>query len=334
MSDDRRPLISIIVPVFNEERNISLAHEAIRETFEALKDDYRLEILFSDNNSTDGTEDEIVKLAYTDPDVKYVRLARNYGFQRSVMTAYRLVSGDAAIQIDCDLQDPTTVIPEFLKLWSLGHDVVVGIRRKREEARLLQLCRKLFYRLVRSITDENILEDAGDFRLVDRTVLDRLAKINDTRPYTRGLISLLAVNQTGVPYDRAARQFESSKFPLRRLIGLATDGIVSHSLVPLRLAAITGVAVFFAAFGLAAYYIISYLFFGASWPPGFATLSVLLLVSVGFNGIFSGIVGEYVGRIYDQVRERPQPLVERSINLNSAEAVAKKRSPAKAVKKL
>jgi len=315
MKQDKRPLISIVIPVYNEERNIPLAYNAVKGLFKTLEDKYRLEVLFSDNHSTDGTESELEKLAYADPDVKVIRLARNYGFQRSIMTAYRCVTGDAAIQLDCDLQDPIEVIPSLIALWEDGHDVVVGIRRKRKESRLLQLARRVFYKLVTSITDDNIVENAGDFRLVDRTVLDRLAKINDSRPYTRGLVSALAVNQAGVEYDRDARQFEQSKFPLRRLFGFATDGIVNHSLVPLRLATFTGAIVFFAAMVMALYYVVTYFLFGATWPPGFATLVVFLLMSIALNAIFIGIVGEYVGRIFDEVRTRPLSLIERSINL-------------------
>jgi len=326
MEQDSRPLISIVIPVYNEERNIKLAYDAVKALFKTLEDKYRLELLFSDNHSTDGTEMELEKLAYADPEVKVIRLARNYGFQRSIMTAYRCVSGDAAIQLDCDLQDPIEVIPSLLALWEEGHDVVVGIRRKRKESRLLQLTRRVFYKLVSSISDDNIVENAGDFRLVDRTVLDRLARINDSRPYTRGLVSALAVNQTGVEYDRDARQFEESKFPVRRLFGFATDGIVNHSLVPLRLASFTGAIVFLAAVVMALYYMVSYFVAGATWPPGFATLVVFLLMSIALNAIFIGIVGEYVGRIYDEVRVRPLSLIERSINMPDGAAEPEKRT--------
>ena len=316
MSKDARPLISIVIPVYNEERNIRRAYDAVKLLFKKIEHDYRLELLFSDNHSSDRTEAELEKIAQADPVVKVLRLARNYGFQRSVITAYRHVSGNAAIQLDCDLQDPVDIIPEFLRLWKEGHDVVVGIRRQRKEARLLQSGRKSFYKLVKSISDDNIIENAGDFRLVDRKVLDRLAQINDARPYTRGLVSSLAVKQTGVEYDREERKFDESKFPLKRLLGFATDGIVSHSLVPLRLASFTGIFVFFAAILMALYYVVTYLVFGATWPPGFATLVVFLLMSVALNAIFVGIVGEYVGRIYDEVRVRPVSLIERSINFS------------------
>jgi len=312
-----RPLISVLIPVFNEEKNIRPAFDAVTAQFEKMQEEYRLEIIFSDNHSTDGTERELEKLSAENSNVKVIRLARNFGFQRSVLTAYRYASGAAAIQIDCDLQDPPEIFPAFLEKWKAGHDVVVGIRRKREESWLLRTGRRLFYRLVTAISDDNIVDNAGDFRLVDRSAINRLAKIHDARPYTRGLVSSLAARQTGVEYDRQARKFESSKFPLRRLLGFATDGIVSHSLFPLRLASVVGFAIFLFSLVVALYYILAYLIADQAWPAGFATVVILLLMSLGLNAMFIGIVGEYVGRIYDQVRERPLSIVEHTINFES-----------------
>ncbi len=317
---DPRPLISVIVPVFNEEANVGPAHAAIREVFAPLHDRYRLEILFSDNHSTDATFERLAAIATRDPEVKVIRLARNYGFQRSVLTAYRTVQGDAAVQIDCDLEDPPELILEFVKKWESGHDVVVGIRRQRPEGWLMQMLRRGFYRLVRRISDDNFLDDAGDFRLVDRSVIRRLHGIRDARPYTRGLISSLAARQTGIPYDRVrTRQHGVSKFPARRLFGMATDGIVNHSLVPLRIAGLVGVGMFFLAVALGIYYLLVYLFGGQTWPRGFFTLTLLLLASLGINAMLLGILGEYVGRIYEEVRVRPLSLIERTINLDLPE---------------
>lgn len=311
---DTRPLVSIIVPVFNEEENVERCHAAIRRVFDPLAAQYRIEIFFSDNHSTDRTFELLAGLAARDPDVRVIRLARNFGFQKSVLTALRMVQGDAAVQIDCDLQDPPELIPEFLKLWHEGHDVVVGIRRKREEAQALQMARKAFYRLLRRISDDVMIDDAGDFRLVDRSVLDRLRPVQDARPYTRGLISALAARQTGIPYDRSARAYGHSKFPVRRLFGFAVDGLVNHSMVPLRLASLIGLAAFFGAALLGLWYIGSYLLFGASWPEGFATLTVLLLASIGLNAMLVGILGEYVGRIYEEVRVRPLTIIDARLN--------------------
>lgn len=311
-----RPLVSVIVPVYNEEDNVERAYSAVKNLFAQIADEYRLELFFSDNHSTDRTFEILASIAAHDRDVRVIRLARNFGFQRSVLTAYRMVRGDAAVQIDCDLQDPPELILEFLKLWRQGHDVVVGIRRKRQEARSLQLARKAFYRLVRRISDDQMIDDAGDFRLVDRSVIERLKRIRDARPYTRGLISALSARQTGVVYDRAPREFGISKFPVRRLFGLAMDGIVNHSMVPLRLATLIGVGTFVIGALLMLYYLAVFVVSGGSWPAGFATQTILLLISISMNAILIGILGEYVGRIYDEVRVRPLVIIESTVNVD------------------
>lgn len=312
---DDRPLISVIVPVYNEEDNVERCYQAVRDVFARVADEYRLELFFSDNHSTDRTFEILADLAARDPDVRVIRLARNFGFQRSVLTAFRNVSGAAAVQIDCDLQDPPDLILDFLKLWRQGHDVVVGIRRKRQEPQALQLARKGFYRLLRRISDDQMIDDAGDFRLVDRSVIERLKQVRDARPYTRGLVSALSARQTGIPYDRSAREFGQSKFPVRRLFGFAMDGIVNHSLVPLRLATWVGMLAFLGAFLMILWYVGRWLIGGADWPAGFATLAVLLLGSIGLNAMLIGILGEYVGRIYEEVRVRPLTIVETSLNM-------------------
>jgi dolichol-phosphate mannosyltransferase len=316
-------LITIVVPVYNEEGNVRAAYDAVVKVFAALEPRYHFEIIFTDNHSSDRTFDRIAEIGDLDSRVRAVRFARNFGFQRSVMTGYRLARGDAAIQIDCDLQDPPDIFPRFLALWEQGHDVVVGVRRFRNENPLLQLGRKVYYRLLKAASSDNLMLDSGDFRLVDRSILDQLRRIDDASPYTRGLTSLLASNQIGVPYDRAQREQGQSKFPLLKLVGLAIDGFVSHSTVPLRVASFTGILIALVT-GLASFfYVIGRLFFGMSWPEGFATTTVLILFGISLNAIFLGIIGEYVGRIFEQIRLRPTTVIERYLNMSSeAEATA------------
>lgn len=276
-------LVSVVLPVFNEERNIGPAYDAVIAVFETLKPRYEVELVFTDNHSTDATFERLAQLASQDRRVKVVRFNRNYGFQRSLMTGYRYARGEAAVQLDCDLQDPPELIPTFLGLWERGHDVVVGLRRRREEAQLLTWTRRAFYKLLDRISEDHLTPDGGDFRLVDRSIVEQLRKINHASPYVRGLISSLAVNEVGVVYDRRSRRFDKSKFPARRLIGFALDGIIAHSLVPLRLASYVGVFVSLATLALGLFYLISALFFGAGWPPGFATITVLILFGISLN---------------------------------------------------
>lgn len=318
MPTSSAPLISIVIPVFNEEQNVVPVYEAVLRVFDAMEKKYRLEFIYTDNHSTDGTFASLRELASRDPRVKAIRFNRNYGFQRSLLTAYRIASGDAAIQIDCDLQDPPELFPKFLELWERGHDVVVGLRRKRQESRLLTWGREIFYRLLNRISEDPLTPDAGDFRLVDRRILDQLHELNHHNPYVRGLISSLATREAGVPYSRRSRQFEQSKFPVRKLVGFALNGIIAHSVLPLRLAAYIGVAISVLTCLLSGFYIVSAIFFGADWPKGFATTTILILFGISLNGIFMGILGEYIGQIYKQVHQRPLTVIEEAIDLQDS----------------
>jgi polyisoprenyl-phosphate glycosyltransferase len=311
----RRQLISVVIPVFNEENNVRRAYAEVCQVFDEIGR-YDVEILFTDNHSVDRTPQILAELAGSDRRVKVVRFARNFGFQNSILTGYRLAAGDAAFQLDCDLQDPPRTFPAFLDLWEKGHDVVVGVRRKRQESPLIQLGRKVYYRLIQRFSDDNLIPDGGDFRLVDRSVLDELRRIHEAYPYTRGLISSLAKRQIGVPVDRDKRQFDQSKFPLKRMLGLAMDGFFAHSLMPLRLASYFGFIMAIGLFLMAIGYAIARLLVGSDWPSGFASLAVLIAFGASINAIFIGVIGEYVGRIYGQVRLRPNAVIESTINLD------------------
>jgi glycosyltransferase involved in cell wall biosynthesis len=315
-------LISIIIPVYNEEANVRTAYDAVIKVFASLDHRYNFEIIFTDNHSSDQTFNRIAEIADHDPRVSAVRFARNFGFQRSVMTGYRLARGDAAIQMDCDLQDPPDIFPQFLALWEQGHDVVVGIRRFRDESVLLRWGRKIYYRLLKAASSDNLMLDSGDFRLVDRTILDQFRRIDDAAPYTRGLTSLLASNQVGIPYDRAVREQGQSKFPLVKLAGFAVDGFISHSTVPLRIASFAGMLIALATGIASLFYLVGRLFFGMNWPEGFATTTVLILLGISLNAIFLGIIGEYVGRIFEQIRVRPTTVIERCLNMSSDAAAS------------
>jgi dolichol-phosphate mannosyltransferase len=316
----KRSLVSIIIPIFNEEANVKTAYEAVRTVFSPLESQYAFEIIFTDNHSTDSSFALVQALAREDDRVRGVRFARNFGFHRSVLTGYRMAAGDIAVQIDCDLQDPPEVIPEFLKQWQEGYDLVVGVRRERNDGQTFHWARKLFYRLLAKMSDDTIVLDSGDFRLLDRAILDQLQSINDAAPFVRGLTSLLAAKQCTVSYDRKPRLHGESKFPLRSLIGLAVDGMLAHSIVPLRVATYTGLAVALVTFLSTLAYIVGRLLFHVPMPAGFATTTALLLLGITLNALFLGIIGEYVGRIYNQVRARPITVIEQSINIDLSPA--------------
>jgi glycosyltransferase involved in cell wall biosynthesis len=325
---ESRKLITILVPVFNEEQNIEPLYEALQPVLGQLSDRYDFEILFTDNHSTDATFPAIERLAARDPRVRALRFSKNFGFQRSILTGYMQARGDAAVQIDCDLQDPPELILEFVKKWEEGHRVVYGIRSSRKEGWAMNATRRVFYRLIDSLSEDDLPLDAGDFRLVDRRVLDELKTVDDYQPYLRGTVAALGFSQVGIPYDRSERVRGESKFSFGELVGLALDGILNHSVVPLRIATYLGLAVSVVTLVAVVGYAAGRLFFGANWPPGFATVIVLILASLSLNALFLGIIGEYLGRIYKQVKRRPLTIIEREIDSAAGPQESRTRSAA------
>ncbi|MGQ0456442.1 MAG: glycosyltransferase family 2 protein [Hyphomicrobium sp.] len=311
VADPSRILISICVPVFNEEANVGPFIERIRPVFDAHADRYDFEILFTDNHSDDATFDTLVKLSNADHRIRVIRFSRNFGFQKSILTNYLNCRGAAAVQIDVDLQDPPELMSEFLELWERGYRVIYGVRRARpDESQLLFGLRKCFYRVIDFLSEDRMPHDAGDFRLIDRCVIEQLRLVSDQQPYLRGLIAAMGFRQTGVVYDRSKRERGSSKFNFARLFGLALDGILHHSIVPLRLATFAGLFISVIAGCAALYYAMARLFLSNDWPPGFASTTILILSATGMNALLLGVMGEYVGRIYRNVKQGPITITE------------------------
>lgn len=309
-----RKLISICVPVYNEADNVRPLYERVKAVMDTLADRYDWELLFTDNHSQDATFEQLAELALADRRVRVIRFSRNFGFQRSILANYVNTRGDAAIQLDCDLQDPPELITEFLKRWEDGYRVVYGVRGSRpNENPLLFHCRRIFYRLIDALSEDHLPHDAGDFRLIDRRVIEHLREVHDQQPYLRGLIAALGFRQIGIPYNRVARERGRSKFNFWRLTGLALDGILHHSIVPLRLATGIGFAMCGLAFLGSIYFALARIL-GADWPQGWASVTLLLLFSTGINALLLGIIGEYVGRIFKNVKTMPLVVVESVID--------------------
>lgn len=304
--------ISIVVPVYNEEENVDSAYDAVRGVMEPLSDRYDYELVFTDNHSADGTFDKIKAVARKDPRVRVFRFSRNFGYQRSILTGYLKARGDAVIQLDCDLQDPPDLIPAFLRLWEEGFDVVYGVRRSRRENPLMTAVRKIFYRAIDFLSEDDLPHDAGDFRLVDRKIVSVLSQLDDAQPYLRGTIASMGFKQVGLEYDRAQRSKGESKFSLGAMVGLSLDGILNHSIVPLRLASYTGIVAFFLGGAGALLYAIGKTVFFKNWPPGFATIVILLFFILGINSILLGVIGEYLGRIFRQLKTPILTVIEAS----------------------
>lgn len=312
-----RPVkVSVLVPVFNEEDNVLRAHGRIARVFEDLPG-HELELIFADNHSTDRTFAILSALARKDRRVRVLRWSRNMGYQRSLLMAYQAATGDCAVQIDGDLQDPPELIPQMLAAWREGHAVVYGIRRSLPDGPVVAALRRMFYATIDRLSEDGLPRNVGEFRLVDRRILLQLRRVEDSTPYLRGLISSMGFSQTGIEYDREARVAGSSKFPLRAMVTLAVDGIVNHSLVPLRIATMTSFVVGFVTFLVAVGYLFGKLFLGQDWPAGFATTTVLLLMSITLNAMFLGILGEYIGRIFQQTKRLNRPIVEADLGGDS-----------------
>ena len=309
-----RKLLSIIIPVYNEEENVKKTYDSVTSVMEDIKNKYDYELLFTDNHSTDNTFEILRHLSQSDNHIRVLRFSKNFGYQRSILTGYMHSKGDIAIQLDCDLQDPPDLIPTFIKQWELGYKVVYGIRKSRKESWWINIARKSFYRIINFLSEDYLHNDVGDFQLIDRKIIDLLKEEKDNQPYIRGTIASIGFKQIGIPYDRNARTKGKSKFSMGNMFSLAIDGILNHSIIPLRIATFVGLFISIITFILALIYFVGKLIYGPSWSAGFATTTILILLSISLNTLFLGIIGEYLGRMYKHVKKRPLIIIEKMIN--------------------
>ncbi|MDB2417288.1 glycosyltransferase family 2 protein [Paracoccaceae bacterium] len=317
-----KTLISICIPVLNEEKNISAAYLRIKDTFRKLKE-YDFEIIFTDNASTDGTYNIIEKIASNDTRVRLASFSRNQGYQKSILTGFLLAKGACAVQLDCDLQDPPELIVTFLEKWRMGFDVVYGVRRKRAEFKMITTMRQLYYRFLNSISEDHLPPDAGDFRLIDRRIIEVLRQIDEQSPYLRGTIARLGFKQTGIEYDRAPRVAGTTKFKIGQLLSLSIDGVVSNSIIPLRFAAYLALITGSIAFFLVIRYLWKWSIVGESWPSGFVTLTILILVNIAATSTLFAIFGAYMIRLSSQTKSMPVSIIARGIKIGKIAQPAK-----------
>ncbi|GAB4392158.1 MAG: glycosyltransferase family 2 protein [Gammaproteobacteria bacterium] len=312
------PLISICIPVLNEEANILNLYKRLNELSVLMKDKCNFEFLFTDNHSEDNTWELLKNLAAKDPRVRAIRFSKNVGFQRSILANYMHAKGDAVFQIDADLQDPPELFEQFFELWRQGYKVVYGIRRKRTEGFLLNTLRKFGYWFIDKVSEYPIPKGAGDFRLLDKKVVDALKKYNATKPYLRGIIAGMGFNQIGITYDRSARTQGESKFSLRQLISLGITGVFNHSVIPLRLATYAGLFLLILSVFGSLYYVCLKLL-KPDLPIGLASIHILVLFGIGFQSLLLGVLGEYLLRIYILMRNEPIALAESTLNFCDTE---------------
>jgi dolichol-phosphate mannosyltransferase len=304
-------LISVVVPVFNEAPVLPAFHRRTVDVLDSLPD-CRWEMVYVDDGSSDDSYRILGDLAATQHHVRVLKFSRNFGHQIAITAGMDHANGDAVVIIDADLQDPPEVIPEMVDKWREGFDVVYGVRRQREgETTGKLVTAALFYRLLRAIAHISIPPDAGDFRLMSRRVVDRLGQLREKDRFVRGLVSWVGFRQVGLPYDRQARSAGKTKYPYRKMIRFALDGIASFSTVPLRLATWLGYATSSLAFlYLASVFVQKLLGFTVQ---GWATIMVALLFLGGVQLICLGIMGEYIGRIFIEIKRRPMYVVEETL---------------------
>jgi glycosyltransferase involved in cell wall biosynthesis len=313
MNGRSKPLISICIPVFNEGENIIPLHEELNRLTKRLTERYEFEFIFSDNRSDDDTWSKIAVLSRLDSRVKALRFTRNVGFQDSIMANLSYASGVAMVQIDADLQDPPELILEFINHWEKGMKVVYGVRQKRNESFIENLIRKIGYRFVSAISEYPIPRDAGDFRLLDRVVVDTLVEGKTPKPYIRGAIASYGYTSLGIPYSRNERKANQSKFPIHKVFKLGLDGVINHSSLPLKFSTLSGTFILLCSLLLSVYY----LFLKVSnhnLPQGLASIHILVAFGIGMNALFLGILGSYLNRIYLILRNEPKFIVSDKIN--------------------
>ena len=301
-------LLSVVVPCYNEEACLQATHERLSSALAGLPD-VRYEIIYVDDGSGDATAAILRELHEADRHVNVVLLSRNFGHQVAVSAGIEHASGDAVVLIDADLQDPPEVIGEFVRYWRDGYEVAYGVRTEREgETAFKRYTAQMFYRLLNKLSDVPIPLDVGDFRLMDRKVVDGLRAMPERHRFIRGMVSWVGHRQKAVPYARARRHAGTSKYPVFKMMRFALDGMTSFSTVPLRLATWVGFLIAGVACVGIAYALIARLF-TKDWVSGWAGLFISVLFLGGVQLIFLGVIGEYVGRIYSESKRRPLYLV-------------------------
>ena len=306
-----RMMLSAVIPVFNEEGVLPEFYRRLRDALQGAPDVW--EFIFVDDGSTDTSLEIVKRLSSQDPRVRALSLARNFGHQAAISAGIDHATGDAIVILDADLQDPPELIEAMVRRWQDGYQVVYAVRRSRKEDALKRFSYHAFYRLLSRIAEVDIHPDAGDFCLIDSQVANILKQMPERNRFVRGMRSWVGFRQTGVEYDRPERAAGRSHYTWKRLIKLARDGIFSFSYAPLRLALYSGCV----SIALSAMLMLGILvkrLTQQAYVPGVTTAVLLVLFFGGWQLFILGLVGEYIGRIYDEVKNRPLYLVQERVN--------------------
>ena len=308
-------IISIVVPMYYEEDVVNECYSRLTKVMSELTD-YTYEFIFVDDGSRDKTFSLLEEIAAKDEKVKVISFARNFGHQCAVSAGLKYVTGDAAVVIDADLQDPPEIIPEMIKLWEDGNDIVYAQRRSRKGVSfILKIAYKLFYRILGYLSDVEIPLDTGDFRLVGRNVIETVNSMPEHNKFFRGLFAWTGFKQVPYEYDRDARFAGTTKYPLSKLIKLALDGIIGFSSKPLKIVGQLGIITIIISILLLLYSLISYFLNRDTIVVGWTSLMVAITFFSGVQLLSLWVMSEYIARIYDESKQRPQFIVVKTINI-------------------
>ena len=308
--------ISLVIPMYYEEEVANECYEKVSSVLKKLEDKYDYEIIFVNDGSQDKTLEILEEIAKKDEKAKIISFSRNFGHQAAVTAGLKEVTGDAIVIIDADLQDPPELIPEMLELWEQGNEVIYGKRKTRKgESAFKLLTAKMFYKTLNALSDVEIPKDTGDFRLVDRKVVDVVNSLPEHNKFLRGLFSWVGFKQIPYEYERQERFAGKTKYPLKKMLKLASDGIISFSNKPIKLVGALGMFSIVISILLLIYAIISYIFKLNNLSAGWTSIIVAITFFAGVQLLSLWVISEYIGRIYDEAKGRPQYIIDKKINI-------------------
>lgn len=301
--------------MYNEEEVAKTSYLRIQKVLEELEQ-YDYEMIFVNDGSKDKTLELLEEMAQDNEKVKILSFARNFGHQAAVTAGIRYVTGDAIVIIDADLQDPPELLPEMIALWEEGNEVIYGQRKSRKgESTFKLLTAKMFYNTLNVLSDVEIPKDTGDFRLVDRKVIDVINSLPEHNKFLRGLFSWVGFKQKAYRYERQERQAGKTKYPFKKMWKLATDGIISFSTKPLKIVGGLGILTIILSIGILIYSLVSYIFNLNNLAPGWTSIMVAITLFSGVQLLSIWIISEYIARIYDETRNRPEYIIDKKINI-------------------
>ena len=312
--------ISVVIPMYCEEEVADICYKRVVNNLKKLSDKYSYEIIFINDGSKDSTLKILKKIASNDDNVKIISFSRNFGHQAAVTAGIRNVTGDAVIIMDADLQDPPELFEGMIEKWEEGYEVVYGKRKTREGESIFKLLTaKAFYNTLNKLSEIEIPKDTGDFRLVDRKVIDVIAALPEHNKFLRGLFSWVGFNQYAYEYNRVNRVAGKTKYPFKKMFKLATDGILSFSAKPLKIVGAIGFFSVIVSIIILIYSIVSYMFKLNSLTPGWTSIMCTMTFIGGIILISLGMIGEYIARIYEESLGRPEYIIDELINFKGEE---------------